>query len=94
MDHGSLEYRECAGEDPNRKCGTPFPVVAKAQRHETVIFARIVYKSRAHHVRVNAKVMADPRLSKMKDPKSASFDNERMSFGGFEVMVEAMQPSH
>ena len=48
----------------------------------------IVYKSRAHRDRVNAKAMSDKRLAGM-DPKSMPFDPKRMSYGGFKVLVEA-----
>jgi uncharacterized protein YbaA (DUF1428 family) len=37
---------------------------------------------------VNAKVMKDPRLAKMMDPKSMPFDPKRMVYGGFKVVVE------
>ena len=43
--------------------------------------------SRAHRDRVNAKVMKDPRLSKM-DPRSMPFDCKRMVYGGFKVLVD------
>jgi uncharacterized protein YbaA (DUF1428 family) len=33
------------------------------------------------------KVMADPRLAKMMDPKAMPFDGKRMFWGGFKVMV-------
>ena len=48
----------------------------------------IVFKSRAHRDRVNAKVMKDPRLAKMMDPKSMPFDVKRMVAGGFKVLVD------
>jgi len=51
------------------------------------VFAYIVYKSRAHRDRVNAKVMKDPRLKNMMDPKALPFDGKRMFWGGFKVMV-------
>jgi len=54
-----------------------------------VIFSRIVYKSRKHRDQVNAKVMKDPRLAKMMDPKALPFDGKRMFWGGFKVVVEA-----
>ena len=53
------------------------------------MFSWIVYKSRAHRDRVNAKVMKDPRLTSMMDPKSMPFDMKRMSYGGFKVLVDA-----
>jgi uncharacterized protein YbaA (DUF1428 family) len=37
---------------------------------------------------VNAKVMQDPRLAGMMDPKSMPFDAKRMIYGGFKVMVD------
>ncbi len=42
----------------------------------------------AHRDRVNAKVMKDPRLAKMMDPKSTPFDVKRMVYGGFKVIVD------
>ena len=87
-DHGALEYFECAGDDMDVKCGMPFPKLAKAKRGETVVFSWIVYKSRAHRDRVNAKVMKDPRFANM-EIKDMPFDLKRMSFGGFKVLVQA-----
>jgi len=87
-EHGALEYYECVGDDLDIKMGLPFPKAIKLKRGETVIFAWIVYKSRAHRDRVNAKVMKDPRCSDMA-PKTMPFDMKRMTFGGFKVLVEA-----
>jgi uncharacterized protein YbaA (DUF1428 family) len=88
MEHGALEYRECIGEDLATPCGTPFPKLAKLKKTETVVFAWILYRSRAHRDKVNARVMADPRITEMIG-KAMPFDMERMSHGGFEVLVEA-----
>jgi uncharacterized protein YbaA (DUF1428 family) len=55
---------------------------------ETVVFSWIVFKSRAHRDRVNAKVMKDPRIAKMMDPKDMPFDLKRMVYGGFKTIVE------
>jgi uncharacterized protein YbaA (DUF1428 family) len=53
---------------------------------ETAVFSWIVYKSRAHRDRVNAKVMQD--MMKSKDlPKTMPFDMNRMVFSGFRVAV-------
>lgn len=87
-EHGALEYRECAGDDLNVKWGVPFPRRIKLKPGETVFFSWIVYKSRTHRDRVNAKVMKDPRLANM-DPKSLPFDCNRMVYGGFKVLVDA-----
>ena len=88
-DHGALEYRECAGEDLDVKMGLPFPRAVEIEKGETVVFSWIVYKSRAHRDRVNAKVMKDPRMAKMMDPKAMPFDVKRMFYGGFEIIVDA-----
>jgi uncharacterized protein YbaA (DUF1428 family) len=88
-DHGALEYRECAGDDLNVKWGVPFPRMMSLKPGETVVFAWIVFKSRVHRDRVNAKVMKDPRLAKMMDLKSMPFDVKRMAYGGFKVLVDA-----
>jgi uncharacterized protein YbaA (DUF1428 family) len=88
-DHGALEYRECVGEDLKVKMGLPFPRGTKVKPGETVVFAYIVYKSRAHRDQVNARVMKDPRLNDMCDPKDMPFDVKRMLYGGFKTIVEA-----
>jgi uncharacterized protein YbaA (DUF1428 family) len=93
-DHGALEYRECVGEDLKTKLGLPFTRAVKAKKGETVVFAWVVFKSRAHRDRVNAKVMKDPRLNQMMAPgEPMPFDAKRMYYGGFEVLVQgAAQP--
>ena len=88
-EHGALEYRECVGDDLDVKMGTPFTKGIKLKPGETVVFAWITYKSRAHRDRVNAKVMKDPRLTGSTDPKAMPFDVKRMIYGGFKVLVEA-----
>jgi uncharacterized protein YbaA (DUF1428 family) len=87
-DHGALEYLECVGDDLKTKMGVPFPRMVKVKPGETVVLSWIVYKSRGHRDRVNAKVMKDPRMAKMMDPKSMPFDVKRMSYGGFKTMID------
>ncbi len=87
-DHGALEYRECVGDDLNVKWGIPFPRQIKLKPGETVVFAWIMFTSRAHRNRVNAKVMKDPRLKNM-DLKSMPFDHKRMVYGGFKILIDA-----
>lgn len=88
-EHGALDYKECVGEDLNVKCGIPFSRNMKLKSGETVVFAYIVFKSRAHRDAVNAKVMKDPRLADSMDGKSMPFDFKRMVYGGFKVLVGA-----
>jgi uncharacterized protein YbaA (DUF1428 family) len=69
------------------KFGVSFARAAKLKAGETAVFSWIVYKSRAHRDRVNAKVMKDVRMQKMmKDPMP--FDMKRMFTGGFNVLVD------
>ena len=87
-DHGALEYIECIADDVKPGKLTSFPQSVKLKSGETVVFAYIVYKSRAHRDRVNAKVMKDPRLASMMDPKALPFDGKRMFWGGFKTLVD------
>lgn len=88
-EHGALEFRECVADDVKPGKRTSFPQSVKLKRGETVFFSFIVYKSRAHRDRVNAKVMKDPRISGMGDIKDMPFDARRMIYGGFKVLVDA-----
>jgi uncharacterized protein YbaA (DUF1428 family) len=85
-EHGALQYLECVGDDLAIKIGTPFPRQMRLKRDETVFFSWIVYKSRAHRNRVNAKVMKDPRLK--MDGQAMPFDVTRMVYGGFRAIVD------
>jgi len=86
-EHGALEYREWVAEDVKVGKRTSFPRSVKLKPGETVVFSWIVFKSRAHRDAVNAKVMADPRLADMMDPKAMPFDAKRMIYGGFAQLV-------
>jgi uncharacterized protein YbaA (DUF1428 family) len=87
-DHGALEFRECVADDVKVGKRTSFPRSVKLKGNETVMFSYIVYKSRADRDRVMAKVMKDPRLAKMMNPKAMPFDGKRMIYGGFKVLVD------
>jgi uncharacterized protein YbaA (DUF1428 family) len=87
--HGALDYRECVGDDLNVKLGKPFPRGIRIKPGETVVFSWILYQSRAHRDRVNAKVMKDPSLLALCDEDNAPFDCNRMLYGGFKTIVEA-----
>lgn len=84
--HGALEYRECVIEHAAIEGMLPFAKVVKPKAGETIIFSWIVYKSRAHRDKTNAKVMNDPDL--ICDPNDMPFDCKRMAYGGFEVFVD------
>jgi uncharacterized protein YbaA (DUF1428 family) len=88
-EHGALEFRKCVADDVKPGKRTSFPQSVKLKRGETVLFSFIVYESRAHRDRVNARVMKDPRITGMGDMKDMPFDARRMIFGGFKVLVDA-----
>ena len=67
---------------------TSFPRSVKRKPNETVFFPFIVYKSRAHRDKVNAKVMKDPRMNSEMDSKSMPFEVKRMAYGGFKPIVQ------
>jgi uncharacterized protein YbaA (DUF1428 family) len=87
-EHGALEYVESVADDVKPGKRTSFPQSVKLKPGETVFFSWIVYKSRAHRDRVNAKAMKDPRLAKMMNPKAMPFDGKRMFWGGFKAVVD------
>ena len=87
-EYGALDYREWVADDVKVGKLTSFPRAVKMKAGETVVFSWITYKSRAQRDRINAKVMADPRLKNMMDLKSSPFDGKRMIFGGFESLVK------
>ncbi|CAM2847748.1 DUF1428 domain-containing protein [Rariglobus hedericola] len=88
-EHGALDYVEAAGDDLNIKMCMTFTKGIKTKAGETVVFSYITFKSRAHRDKVNAKVMKDPRVHEMCNPKDMPFDCARMLYGGFKVMVSA-----
>ena len=88
MDHGALEFRECAGDDLKTKWAISFPAMIKPKPGETVVFSWVVFKSRADRDRINKKVMKDPRLAKMMDTAAGIMDSKRMVYGGFKTLVD------
>jgi uncharacterized protein YbaA (DUF1428 family) len=88
IEHGALEYRECVADDVKPGKVTSFPQAVQLQGDEVVVFSWIVYKTRAQRDRINAKVMADPRLADVMDSKNMPFDGKRMFWGGFKTIVE------
>lgn len=93
-DHGAVEYIEAAGDDlgghpPHVK---PPTELMGTQPGETLVFSYIVYNSREHRDAVNAKVMADPRMTELCPSQNPDvippFDAQRMMTGGFRVFVQ------
>lgn len=86
-EYGALEYIECVADDVKTGKVTSFPQSVKLKKGVVVVFAWIVYKSRAQRDRINSKVMKDPRLAEYMDIKALPFDAMRMFWGGFKTMV-------
>ena len=86
MKHGALDFKECVAEDLQTKWGMPFSRLMKLKPGETVVFSWVVFKSRAHRDRVNAKVMKE--MEKKGDMPEMPFDMKRMAYGGFKVLVD------
>jgi uncharacterized protein YbaA (DUF1428 family) len=84
---GAIDYKEFIADDVKVGKYTSFPQSVKLKPGETVVFSWIVYKSRAHRDRVNAKVMKDPRIAPMMDSKTMPFDGKRLIYGGFKLLV-------
>ncbi len=88
IEYGALQYWECTGDDVKPGKVTSFPQSVQLKEDEIVVFAWIVYRSREDRDRINAKVMEDPRLKDMMDPKNMPFDGMRMFWGGFKSFLE------
>jgi uncharacterized protein YbaA (DUF1428 family) len=91
MEHGALDYKECAGDDLNIKgmgVSNSFPKAMKLMPRHTLVFSWIVYASKEERDRILKKVMADPRLEKMVNPENPPFDHKQMLYGGFEAIVD------
>ena len=87
-EHGAIEYIECVADDVKAGKSTSFPQSVKLKEGEVVVFSYIVYPSRKVRDSINKKVMADPRLAPMMNPKTMPFDGKRMFWGGFKSFVE------
>ena len=86
-EHGALEYRESVADDVKVGKRTSFPRAVKLKPGETVVFAWVVYRSRAQRDRATVKIMKDKRLAALMDPKNMLFDGKRLIFGGFKTFI-------
>lgn len=88
MAHGALSYFETVGEDIDTKWGQSFRKLYKLKSDESVIFAFIVFKSKSHRNKVNAKVHKD--MEKYHDKwGEMPFEMKRMSMGGFKTLISS-----
>ena len=92
-EHGALEYRECLGDDLE-PCGPDgerptmgsFRTLLRLTADERAILAWITYPDRAARDRINASVMADPRLQEACP--GSWLDMTRLHWGGFRTVVQ------
>jgi len=86
MEYGALQYFECVADDVQPGKQTSFPQAVQLREDEVVVFAWIVYPSRAERDRINALVMKDPRIE--CSPENMPFHGMRMFWDGFSGLVE------
>jgi uncharacterized protein YbaA (DUF1428 family) len=92
--YGALQYVECVADDletVKKWGGLPFPKLAKTKKGETVIFAYVVYKSKAHRDRVNAKITKEFDSDSTNKDQPMPFELKRMAYAGFETIVNLAQ---
>ena len=94
MKNGALQYFECKGNDLKQQemgdeKSRSFIEMTGAGSDNEVWFSFIVFESKEHRDEVNAKVMQE--MGEMYAEQSgfvSPVDMTRMSYGGFEVVVE------
>lgn len=86
MKHGAIAYYECIGDD-FAEYGLSFKKLYGMKKNEAIIFAFIIFKSKAHRDRVNKKVFSESD-NPFKD-KAMPFDMKRFSTLGCRVMVSS-----
>src|SRR5690606_13838824 len=83
-ENGALEVVETWGDDVPEGKLTSFPLAVQLKPGETVVFAWVMWPSRAARDEGMRKTMEDPRLANAEPP----FDGQRMIFGGFQVILK------
>lgn len=85
MGLGALDYVECLPDDVPYGELTSFPRAVMAGEEDIVVFAWIVFASRAARDEINRKAMQDPRFERWQ--RDMPLDGKRMIFGGFVPFV-------
>lgn len=89
MKYGALDYYECVGAKLDNEWGIPFAKLCKLKPDETVIFAFVTYKSKAHRDQVTAKVHKDPQMQPENFKGEMPFDMKRYTTGEFKSIVNS-----
>lgn len=85
-EYGALQVVECWGDDVPTGTVTSFPMAVQCQPDETVVFAWILWPSKAVRDAGMSKAMSDPRLQ--TDVNPMPFDGKRLIYGGFEIVLD------
>lgn len=80
---GAIDMIECWGDDVPDGVQTSFPMAVKKKDDETVVFAWVVWPSKAVRDLGYAEMMKDPAMGAMQMP----FDAKRMIYGEFMPIV-------
>ena len=86
-EHGALQVTDCWGDDVPEGKLTSFTMAVQRKDDEAVVFAWIVWPSKAVRDEAWKKVMADPRVANMGT--EPPFDGKRLIYGGFQVVSQA-----
>lgn len=90
-EHGALDYREYACDDPELEGTRSFDDLMATSGSETVVFGWVEFESREARDLVNEKVASDPRmetlLAPLVDPSAPVFNAQRMAYAGFRSLV-------
>lgn len=89
MKYGALDYYECVGAQLENQWGISFKKLCQLKSDETVIFAFIVYKSKAHRDKVSAQVHNDPLMQPENFKGAMPFDMKRFTTGEFKTIVHS-----
>ncbi len=92
LEFGALNYKECMIDEVKAPVGDsqgiPFPQLTNAGKNEAVWFSYIEFKNKKHRDQVNKKVMKHfEEVYTEEMMKDMPFDMNRLSYGGFTVMV-------
>lgn len=85
MEFGALHYVEAVADDVPEGKWTDFYRAVDRKPGETVMFAWIMFKSRAHRDEVWEKFKSSGQMEAMGE---MPFDGKRMIWGGFKPIVE------
>ncbi|MGB0678039.1 MAG: DUF1428 domain-containing protein [Polyangiales bacterium] len=84
---GALQVMEGWGDDVPEGELTSFPLAVQKKEDESVVFAWILWPSRAARDTGMSKAMEHSRFQAVM--KDMPFDGKRMIYGGFETIVAA-----